>query len=337
MTPKQNLTIDDIARDLGVSKTTVSRAISGKGRISAATRERVLSYIEAMNYRPSAAAKGLAESKTYNIALVLPKAFVKLDLPYIRQSMGAMCEEAYLWNYYILVCLTPEDQSTALLHAIDNRKVDGVILARTVQDDALVELLHKRGIPFATVGSLPHALSGTATVEGDHDQKGGCYAFSRMLLEQNDQSIAVLGNDMNYMVNQSRLAGFRQACTELHFPEELVFVRTGLGDRQKCTAAANALFDQGIRRFLCMDDEVCIRVTDALEQRGVRIPEEVQIASMYDSELLKNHHPAISALCFDAAELGRVICRELLRSLNEEDFDPQPILGYRIALRDSTK
>ena len=62
MTIKPNLTIDDIARELGVSKTTVSRAISGKGRISAATRERVQAYIEKHNYKPNASAKSLAES-----------------------------------------------------------------------------------------------------------------------------------------------------------------------------------------------------------------------------------------------------------------------------------
>ena len=69
MTIKPSLTIDDIARELGVSKTTVSRAISGKGRISAATRERVQAYIEEHNYKPNASAKSLAESKTYNLAL----------------------------------------------------------------------------------------------------------------------------------------------------------------------------------------------------------------------------------------------------------------------------
>ena len=87
---KHNLTIDDIARDLGVSKTTVSRAISGKGRISEATRARVQEYIQKHNYRPNAAAKGLAESRTYNIALVLPKAFIKLNLPHGRQCMSAI-------------------------------------------------------------------------------------------------------------------------------------------------------------------------------------------------------------------------------------------------------
>ena len=81
MEKNKNLTIDDIAKDLGVSKTTVSRALSGKGRISSATRDRVLAHVQQTNYRPNAAARGLAESKTYNIALMLPKSLFKLICP----------------------------------------------------------------------------------------------------------------------------------------------------------------------------------------------------------------------------------------------------------------
>ena len=64
-----NLTIDDIAEALGVSKTTVSRAISGKGRISQATTERILTYINDHNYKPNVYAQGLAMQKTSNIGV----------------------------------------------------------------------------------------------------------------------------------------------------------------------------------------------------------------------------------------------------------------------------
>ena len=70
---KKIYTIEDIARELGVSKTTVSRAISGKGRISQATRDRVRAFIKEHDYRPNVVAKGLAQRKTYNIALLMPK------------------------------------------------------------------------------------------------------------------------------------------------------------------------------------------------------------------------------------------------------------------------
>ena len=69
---KKIYTIEDIARELGVSKTTVSRAISGKGRISQATRDRVRAFIKEHDYRPNVVAKGLAQRKTYNIALLMP-------------------------------------------------------------------------------------------------------------------------------------------------------------------------------------------------------------------------------------------------------------------------
>lgn len=74
-TPEKKIyTIDDIAKELEISKTTVSRAISGKGRLSTETRKRVLDFIEKHNYRPNAVAKSLAQSRTNNIGLILPGA-----------------------------------------------------------------------------------------------------------------------------------------------------------------------------------------------------------------------------------------------------------------------
>lgn len=336
MTQKRNLTIDDIARELNVSKTTVSRAISGKGRISDATRQRVNAYIQAHNYRPSAAAKGLAESKTYNLALVLPKSFIQMDLPYVRQSMNAICEEAFIWDYNILISLSTEEYPESLLRTLDNRKVDGVILSRTVEDDAIVDMLQNRGIPFATIGSLPPKSTATATVEADHDQVGGCCAFTKSILQGTTEKVALLGNDMRYVVNQSRLAGFREATAVLNLPEENIYLRMGLGKSAACSAAVHELVALGVKRFLCMDDEVCIFTLAALMEAGIKIPEDVQIASMFDSERLVACPIPVTALRFDAAELGQTACRELLRCLHNETYDPKPILGYRIIPRGST-
>jgi DNA-binding LacI/PurR family transcriptional regulator len=150
MTKKSNLTIDDIARELGVSKTTISRAISGKGRISAATRDKVMEYARKYNYRPSAAAKGLAESCTRNLMLVIPDA----DPPF--KIMRTIWEEAIRQDYNILLCYATEVGKAALVRALDNRKVDGVILV--AEDEALVKLLKQRQIPFSTSNSCRELL-----------------------------------------------------------------------------------------------------------------------------------------------------------------------------------
>ena len=330
---KHNITIDDIARDLGVSKTTISRAISGKGRISEATREKVRAYIKECDYHPSASAKGLAESRTYNLALVLPKSFIQLDPPYIRQVMNAICEEAFSWDYNILLSLSTDLYPESLLRTLDNRKVDGVILSRTVENDALVDMLIERDIPFATIGSLPPSVSGKATVEADHDQVGGCRAFSKTVLQESRERIALLGNDMRYIVNQSRLAGFNKAAEEVTFPEENIFRYTDVDNYRTCAAVVQECLQKGVRRFLAMDDDICANILRALEQSGRVAPSEVQICSLADNESLENYRYRVSALRFDSAELGQTACRELLRCLRGETYDPKPILGYRIIER----
>lgn len=337
MTLKSNLTIDDIARELGVSKTTVSRAISGKGRISAATRERVLACIELHNYRPSAAAKGLAESRTYNLALVLPKDFIKLDIPFVRKSMSAICEEASERNYNIMICLSNDDNPSHLIQTLDYRKADAVILSRTLENDVLLNILVERGIPFATLGSLPARSRGAALVEADHDQIGGCYAFSREILKNASGKTALLVNDLNYIVNQSRLAGFRKACQELGIAVEQTPVRFGINDMDSCREAVEELLEQGVRRFVCTDEDVCIRTYEILRNRGMTIPGEVELSSLSDSEALQLTNPPISALNFDASALARAACRELIHALNDQPYEKNPMPGYEICLRGSTK
>ena len=332
MEKKQNLTIDDIARELGVSKTTVSRAISGKGRISPATRARIQDYIQECNYRPSAAAKGLAESRTYNVALVLPKTLFKLDMPFVRKSMGAVCEEAFLQDYNILICLSTDDNPAPLLRTLDNRKVDGVILSRTVYGDNLVDLLSQRGIPFATMGSLPAEKKGMATVEADHDQVGGCRAFAMSFMNPQEK-IALLGRDMNYVVNQSRAAGFRQAAQAFNLADNQAIIRSGLYNKLECHKVIDQLLEQGVRRFIAMDEDLCKDALAYLEALGMDLSQDVILASFYDNEAFASHEPPIPALQFDAAELGRVTCRELIRYLKGEEYDASPTLGYRILMR----
>lgn len=77
----------DVAEALGVSKTTVSRAISGKGRIGEATRQKVLAYIEEHDYKPNVIARGLAQSKTFNLCVVMPEDYALVDLPFFRKSL----------------------------------------------------------------------------------------------------------------------------------------------------------------------------------------------------------------------------------------------------------
>ena len=121
---KKNITISDVADALGVSKTTVSRAISGKGRIGDETRQRVLAYIEEHDYKPNVIAKGLAQSKTFNICVVMPSSYALVDLPFFQEAIMGIQEIAGMMEYDILLCICQENDISGLERIIKNRKVD---------------------------------------------------------------------------------------------------------------------------------------------------------------------------------------------------------------------
>src|SRR5574344_2408893 len=149
----KKITIDDVANALGVSKTTVSRAISGKGRIGAATKARVMAYIEENNYKPNVIAKGLAKQRTFNIAVVWPGDYEVVDLPFFQKCMLGMSETTSENDYDIIISMVKGDDVRQLARIIDNHKVDGVILTRTLVHDAPADYLKRQNIPFVAIGT----------------------------------------------------------------------------------------------------------------------------------------------------------------------------------------
>ena len=146
--PKNDNPIDitQIAQALGVSKTTVSRAISGNGRISAATRQRVLDYVKKHNYTPSMMARGLVKRCSYNISLVISTQFSDFELPFLRRVMRSVYQVAGDSDYDVLLTLVDENETRPVERLLDNRKIDGLILTRTLERDPLIPLLKARKV-----------------------------------------------------------------------------------------------------------------------------------------------------------------------------------------------
>ena len=210
----KNITIADVAEALGVSKTTVSRAISGKGRIGAETREKVLTYIEEHNYTPNVIAKSLAQSKTYNIGVMIPSEYDIIDLPFFQSCLFGIQEIAATMDYDILLTISKPEDTSQLERIVTNRKVDGVILMRTFVDDKQAKMLAKRGIPFATVGGT----NVKEAIQVDQDHQSACKELTSILLMKKMKRIALVGGDEKHVVTQKRLKGYLDAFKEAHIP-----------------------------------------------------------------------------------------------------------------------
>lgn len=327
------MTIHDVARELGVSASTVSRAISGKGRIGDATRKRVMDYIEEHGFYPNAAAQSLAQSKTYNIAIILPEVKTLVDMPFFHTCMYGVEEVAQANDYDIIVVITNGKDIRPLERLISNRKVDGMILTRTYQDDYFVRFLKEKQIPFVTVGKT--------TEEGmfqvDHDNAGACRELVSVLLPKGIRRIAYLGGNMAQMVNLSRLEGYREAFKKFEKKVDENIIYTDLTNKVLVEKAVDELLKKEVDCILCQDDCICDEVVRKLARENVSIPDQMKVASCHYSRVLENYPVTITSLKFDTTELGRKACQVLLDRINNKQVSNMTLLDYEISLKESTK
>lgn len=327
------MTIDDIARDLGISKTTVSRAISGKGRIGQETRDRVLRYINENNYRPSAIAKGLAQSRTFNIAFVMPGEFSNAELPFFQKCMWGISTMASRRDYDVIISMVEDGDISRLVRLIDHHKIDGVILSRTVERDETAAYLLSNHIPFVTVGSTKE----DAVIQIDNDHFGACRELTSILLHKGIRKMAMIGGNMNYIVNQRRLLGYREAFMEAGIPYESELTYLDVESQNKVEDTVTEILSKKAECIICMDDYICSCVLNKLDKDHIRIPEEIKVASFYNSIFLEQHQPAVTALKFDVSELGMVCCNTLFDYIDKREIRQKTLLGYEVLMKESTK
>jgi len=329
----KNITIGDVAEALGVSKTTVSRAISGKGRIGNETRQRVLDYIEANNYRPNPMAKGLADQRKYNICWAIPGDSNVYALPFFQRCMAGVCEVTMVTDYDILISLVYEDNISHLKRIVDSKKVDGIILGRTLVDDIAVKYLLSKNIPFVTVGSTTEK----DVIEVDNDQESACKELTALLVERKYKKLALIGGALSHMVNVIRQKGFEKGLIEsgLSVDKNMLFLGNETSDDvEKSTDMA---LKAGAECIVCMDDYICRDVMLKLRRDGLEIPKDIGVASFYNSDLLSGSQPQVTAIQYDPKELGNVACKMLLKYIGGEEVSKKNLLGYEVLLKESTR
>ncbi len=326
------ITIADVAEALGVSKTTVSRAISGKGRIGEETKQRVREYIEQYNYKPNHLAKGLAQQKTYNLGWVVPGDCSFSDLPFFQTCLGGIIDYASSVDYDIVVAMGSNQDISQVERLVNNRKVDGIILSRTLENDRVVAYLKQAGIPFIAIGSSQDS----SILQVDSDHSNACRELTCILLLRGIRKLGLIGGASNLVVTKSRQKGFVDALAQFRLSPEEDFIALDIDSPLKTEQAVRKMLEKGAECIVCMDDSICTSVIATLRKLKVSVPKDVKVASFYNSVLLENNTPAITSLQFDPKQLGIVACKTLLEKMSGEEVNNKTTLGYDVLLKEST-
>ena len=326
------ITIQDMADALGISKTTVSRAISGKGRIGSETRNKVLEYIEKNNYKPNPIAKGLAKQKTYNIAWIMPGDPGVTDLPFFQKCMSGVICKAQERDYDVLISMVYDDDISSLKRIVTNQKIDGAVLGRTLTDDENVRFLKESGIPFVVIGSTDEKN----VIQVDNDHVKACGELISILLLKGLKNLVLICGSDRHIVNLTRREGFESA-----IGSAAKKIKSEIYMNSDNEGAVGRIVDNAIHEnvecIVCADDKICAMVIDKLHKENVKIPEQIKVASFYNSEIIENNQPPITTLKYDPRELGITAASLLFSYIEGNEVPGRTYLPYEVMLKGSTQ
>lgn len=293
------ITMDVIAQNLQVSKTTVSRAISGKGRVGRETRDRVLKYIASLGYKPNSMARALAGSKTYNIGVVIPDTDERGGAPFFKDCLIGVTAASAKRDYETVLAVISDGNYNNLERLVNGRRVDGLVLTRGDKNGKIVSYLREQAMPFVLIGRN----SDDDVYQIDSDQKDGCCELTARMLRESPKGVALLSGPKDMDVERLRYEGYAQAFTlaGLKVDESLVF----WDSEKKLDEALDKILESGVNCVACSDDIICLKVMEALKQRGVSVPSRLQVVSFFDSENLESNDVPVTSLHVDTKVLSQ--------------------------------
>lgn len=303
------ITIRDIAKLLGVSPSTVSRALSGKGRISPVLRERIRKVAEELGYQPNILARGLATRSTCAVGVVIHERHLPLDE---RSFYGVILEaietEVSKHGYHV-VFSTLRDQ--ALPRCVTERRIDGVIFLGT---DIKEELVRPISVELPTV-LVDHKLPGITSVVGDN--VGGARLATIHLLSHGHREIAFVAETLDDPSFRARFEGYRRALEEhgLKVRKELV-VEGGRRKDSDRIAMQKLLRKRKLpTAIFAANDFMAAGAITVLTKAGFRIPGDIAVVGFDDGALATLVHPPLTSVHVPRVEMGRVAAACLLRLL----------------------
>lgn len=329
---RKKVTIEDIANALGCSKTTVSRALSGKGRIGENTREQILNYAKSCGYKPNAAAKALAEKRSFNVGVVLPGDSELMEIPFFQSCLLGIYERASGRNHDVLVVMDRQGQIDGLQRIAEKEKAGGVILTRSVLGDPHVAYLLEKQMPFVVIGSCEDR----SILQVDNHHVEACREITAYLT-QSMKKPALIGGSEDYVVNRRRLRGFTEGIESQRRKVRMDLIYQNCITRTQVEEAVRSALEKQADGIVCMDDKICGYALHCLDTLHVRIPRDIRVASFYSSPYLDNCAPGITSLKFHPKELGSAACQVLLDRIEGKNVPERTLLGYEIVIKDSTK
>lgn len=320
------MNIAEIAKLAGVSSAAVSRYFNN-GYISEEKREAIRAVVEETGYRPSVQAQTLRTKKTKAIGVIVPK-IASASIGKIVEGVLSVLNQS---GYQMLLAVTQNNPEKELeyLEALNDKQVDGVILAATIFTDEHKQVLEKMKVPVVIVGQN---LSGYCCVY--HDDYHAIYEMTRTFLEQGRNRLGYIG-----VLHQDRAAGL-----ERYHGYSRAVVEMGYEEMADCYVTADFTYESGYEKakelleknpklngIICATDTIAAGAMQYIQEQGIQMPEQIRLSGLGDSVIARMSNPPMATIQYSYEKSGEMAVEMLLDLLTKKKAEVKKVvLGYSL-------
>lgn len=336
------LTIKDIAKALGLSTSTVSRALRDSYEISPETKKLVLEYAEKHNYHPNPIALSLKERRSRSIGVIV----CEIANSFFSQVINGIESIAYNNGYNVIIAQSREslDREMINLQYLTSRSIDGLIISVSTEtkDFSFLKELNQKGMPVVFFDRIVDEIDTHKVIV---DNFKGAYDATVHLIHCGYKRMAAIGNSELLSITRERLAGYRAALTDngIEIDESLIRycqhggmilseVEKAVNDLMELTQPPDAIFASA--------DKLTTGCLRMLKARKINVPGDMGLIGFSNTDLTELLEPPLSVIKQPAFEMGEFATNLLLQLIESKrpvtDFETK-VFSTELLLRGSTK
>lgn len=312
------ITIKDIAKALGLSTSTVSRALRGSYEISPETKKLVLEYAEKFNYRPNPIALSLKERKSRSIGVIVSE----IANPFFSQAINGIESIAYNRGYHVIITQSHESFEREVVNVkhLSSRSVDGLLMSLSTETTDMSHLidLHEKGLPVVFFDRVTAEIDTHKVIANNYQ---GAYDATDHLIKSGYKKIAHISSSEHLSITKERLAGYKAALADHNIPLNEAYIKYcnhGGMILKEIEDAINDLMKLKVKpdSMFTASDRLTTSSLATLKTIGLKIPDDIAFIGFTNYGIVELLNPPLSAIKQPAFEMGQV-ATELLIQLIE--------------------
>jgi LacI family transcriptional regulator len=333
------VTLKDIAKELNISCSTVSRALKDFPGISPKTRKAVADLASKYNYRPNAIALSLRSQKTNIIGVIIPETVHF----FFSTVISGIEDEAMSEGYNVMICQSNEsyEREADSIDALMGARVDGLLvsISRETSDLKHLQKVRDEGTPLVFFDRLVEGMNASSVVVDDYQ---GAYDATVHLIEQGCKNIVHLAGPENLILCRKRKEGYISALEDFNMPiDESYIVECREGNQEMAHKIFIDLLNSGkpIDGVFANNDMTALGVLAAAKEHKIKVPEELAIIGFSNWQFCSMLDPALSSVSQSGYEMGREAVRLMFQEINNKDENRKSqisILDTEVVARSSS-